>query len=815
MRAAAAAISLVILATAIVTNGQVISKTRVNESRAHFITVGEMSAGENYGHLGTELDFNKIIENFNHLVTQMDNVHMKSLHNAEIRSQARLINGTMRELHAQINEERERLRMICWTLGCEVPVKESTQNPTIWKKPMKLTPQQLLRDFYLQNRKNRTARGLIDTGIALSSFGLSLYTLHEVKTLHNQLFKQGQDIGHMAEIMNLNAMNIQEGGQQIQTIRIQIEKMCNFTTRTQFQLDRQAAVEYLQLFASNLAKNVDGIESMLIHRKITFSFFDLDHVTKALKKIKSLAAKNNLKLANDHPSSILQESLSYISQEGKLSFIIHLQLVEREMVQLYQFINTPILLNEGFYIQPKVESEIFGVNPSNDRFFILSESTLARCTKTNLVYSCPNTIELREPKRTCIGALYEGQSEFIRAYCSITEWEVMDEFIMPIESDTFLTIIPPKHRITAEISCPIPYQDKMSPISPLLLSGMEEIVIPRGCLLTTGRYTIKVPKSHQIRQSFITRKLHEFSNYFEENIFKSRGIQNILSKEFHPYVAPKPFVPTSAHEESSWGNELFIIIPIFLIAVSASLLPGLLLYLKNRSQSQRPSRRRQRDHGPEPRHRDHSHRGPSRQRGSDQHDESQRQRHQRLHDQGGARTEEFGSSTTYANLDIILHEDPEHHEGQRGLGEEEDQERHLDPRGQGDEGQEPQETARPGTPLHSELSQGVEGEGRELGGHDGQEQQGDTEAAGLHRGSRDAQQEDGGPRILHSFPPLILSSHATLPQRQVEGDAQGQQPQVQGDDQEVQGGDEQGGRTSTPIAGPSPLRNLWIKARGD
>ena len=534
----------------------------------------------------------------------MDTVQRKGLHNTEKESQGLILNSTMASFHMVVNDIRERLKMLCWVLDCEEPLEESSFHPSKWKKELDLNPRQLLRDFYrdtyLQNKNNRTKKSIIDTGIALGSFGLSLYTLTEVKSLHNELFEEENNIGHMATILNHNSLQLKTDSQEITKITKQITKVCEFTSRTQFELDKQLAIEYLNIFATQFDHYCSGLESMITNQKITFRFFDLHHVTTALTSIKNRAAKNNLKLINDHPSSILKESLSYISQEGKISFILHLTLIDQNLIQVYKFLPTPIKLSEGRYVKPKIEDKIFAVSNTKNKAYILSESILAMCTKKNMIFSCPNSIELRDPKRSCLGALFESQIEYIKAYCRMEEYEINEEVILPIDNNKFLSLIPSRHKITAEVSCPIAdQQGKMSPLSPVLLSGLEEVTLPQGCVLNSGKFTVTTPKKYEIRQTFLTRKLNGIDEYFEKLLFKEKGV-NILKDEYIPYQAPPLFIPTR-HDKNNvtWIKVVCIIMIVLIIAAPVAYL-GRILFLqrlrRHRLQQGRSDSPRQRLH---------------------------------------------------------------------------------------------------------------------------------------------------------------------------------------------------------------------------
>ena len=541
-----------------------VKAVNMNSSTIYFRELGELSCDENFGHLFAIVDGDAVVRQHNQVVDALDAVQLTSLKRSKGEGEESIINSTFLEIHSRLRASRERLTLLCLEIDCKEKFSLPQFAPKIWKEPKKVS----LLDLMRQHRIHK--RGIVDEALALASAGLSIYTLTEVKRLNRELIKEGNLVGHIASELKRESQQIFENSDQVQAIRMQVDTMVKFTSRSQFRMDRAAAIQYIEMFASNLESYSEGLEQMMIQKRATLAFFDLMHVNTALREIKRQAEKKGLRVLSNSPSEVLQQELSWISQEGRIAFFLHVGLVELNTKTLYELIPTPIRMAGSKWGRPRVEGELFAVDQDNDRFVTLSRATLATCKKQRGIYHCKTTVQLRDPKQSCIGAMFEGNSEFMAHYCSFDPWDIKGELMIQTDQRKVLSFVMPDHHVTAQVSCYVPDEEKMSATTPMLLKGVQEVELGLGCVLTSDRYRIVTAQKHEIGEAFVARPLNNFLATFSTKSFQSKGMKNVLPDKFNRI---SPNFPTwqSLNETDRTGQEWVvgaIIICLIIFAVA-------------------------------------------------------------------------------------------------------------------------------------------------------------------------------------------------------------------------------------------------------
>ena len=533
--AAASIRCLLLLLTIQFAAGQV-NKTRVQALKAFFKPIGQVSLKSGYGHLYCSINVNQAVTQHNGISQALDATHLLALRRVRANNLVHhemVLNATFMELHNKLRRSRERLSWVCLAIDCHEAFENSLFSKTVWKEPSKTTIRDRMRQHAVRGPKD-----LIDGALALASLGLSVYDLYEVHRLNRELIHEGNVIGHLAAELKTNSLQIKEDMQQIDSLRKQVEIMVNFTTNGQFRLDKQEALEYLDLFSSNLEAYALGLEDIVIRKQVNLRFFDLREVKLALENVKYRARKRGLKMLSESPADVLQEEISFLTQEGSISVFLHIPLREQNLANLYEHIPTPLMVSKGNYVQPIVEGKYFAVNSDNTQFAIFSPTTLQHCTSKNKLYLCDIMVTRRDPKTTCVGSLFEGQGKFISHMCVFQPWQIHGEEVVTIGPHSFITIVPNNHQVTADISCYLAESDKMSPKSPELLVGIEEVSLPPGCVFSSGSHTVRTAHDPEIQEEIVARPLNNLVNHFSKLTFKSKPMSNVLPKEFVKYAYP-------------------------------------------------------------------------------------------------------------------------------------------------------------------------------------------------------------------------------------------------------------------------------------
>ena len=543
-----------------------VNATLVNGTSAYFREEGEVSCSASNAHLYSTIDVDGVVRQYNKVLQALNSVQLDSLTRSKGEGEGSLINATFTELHSKLRAARERITLVCLEVGCVEKFIVSPFVPKIWKEPKKVP----LTDLLWQHGRNRQTRGLVDDAIAFASAGLSVYTLFEVKRLNRELVQDENRVGHLARELKRESQQIRENADQVDAIRDQVRLMVDFSTKSRFRINRAEAVQYIELFASNLETYSEGLEQMIVQKRASLGVFDLTHITTALNKIKREAEQKELRVMCNSPSEVLQQEVSWLAQEGLLAVFIHLPLIESSAKVLYEYLPTPLQLSNSHLGRPKVEGDFLAVSRDNDKLVIMDRATLAACTRKDGLYLCKTAVELKDPKQSCLGSMFVGNSDFMAHYCEFENWNVKSELIIQIGNWEILSYVVPDHHISATVSCRLPYENKMSPAAPLLLHDMQEVSLDPDCVLTSNRFRIRTAPRHEISYTYVSRPLNEFLDNFRSSSLDPEELRNVLPSKFNR-ISPEPVdIPVQNSTENNWEWVLGLVI-LFLLIIAATL----------------------------------------------------------------------------------------------------------------------------------------------------------------------------------------------------------------------------------------------------
>ena len=531
--------------------------TSINGTQAYFRELGELSVTASNAHIFTTVSVDDAVVQYNKVVKALNEVQLDSLTKHKGESEGSLINATFAEFHHRLRAARERLTLVCLEVGCEESFTIAPLVSNLWQEPKKISLVDLLR----QDSHDRHPRSLAGDAVALASSGLSIYTLSEVWRLNRELVDEENQIQHVAKELKRESHQVQEDVKQVEAIRKQVNMMVDFSTKSRFRTNRAEALQHIGMFAANLEAYSLGLEQIIVSRRPTLSIFNLNHLDTALGSIKKEAKRRELMVLCDSPSEVLQQEVSWLAQEGQLQVFIHLPLVEESRRTLFQYIPTPLRMSNSQLGRPKVEGEFLAISQDNDKVLLIDRATLALCSLKNGVYLCKMSVEIRDPKQSCLGAIFTANGDHILHYCDFEEQIVKSEMLVQIGNSKVWSYVVPSHHITATVSCRQAFDKRMSPASPVLLRDMQEISLDPDCVLTSDRFRIKTAPQHDVTYTYISRPLHEFIDNFKS---RSEVLKNILPSKFN-IIPPTDFELPPLQHETNWVWILGLCISLVLI----------------------------------------------------------------------------------------------------------------------------------------------------------------------------------------------------------------------------------------------------------
>ena len=574
--AAALVIILTCLGLGIGVSAQV-KQEKDTGAQASFQNLGELSISAQSGHIYGTVDVNGAVKAYNGLVQDIDTVQVELLRQTSESRFRLFINRTVCSAHRTLRAIRDDLSFACKlskcyeeikrTERCEEPKLTVEQNPNWWRGDSPFTGKHTI-----------VERQALAGIAAVGAIGLSLFNIANTVALKNELMEQRGKINQISANLYQAELNTFENSKQIQDIRMQFDLIKNYTSEADAKQKGLFLIETFHSYIANTREFCGGLVGMMMRQEIHPRFFDYEHISKALGLITKKAAEVGLIPIYKDVAGIITEKMSYVADEGRVVFMIHVSMRHENLFQVYKYIPTPFTLSGNRSVVPKVEKSVLAVKDEMNEFLILSETEIKECPKMHGIYLCKHMVTRKNIHHSCLGALFKAQTQFAAHHCEFKKHNDYSEFVTQISEEKILVIIPNGHSVTGFVSC----EGDDSQQQMIILKGRTVVNVKLGCVFTTPAHIFRSVQHHEIIEGFTTRPLGDMSlDIGNLKIWNDEPYANVLTPTFSPHLMAKPVSQIEGNGEL--GTSLMIgsiiLTAILLTLVSVIYLPKLLFAL--------------------------------------------------------------------------------------------------------------------------------------------------------------------------------------------------------------------------------------------
>lgn len=174
--------------------------------------------------------------------------------------------------------------------------------------------------------------------------------------------------------------------------------------------------------------------------RLALDLLSPDELTNLYQSIQTRSELLHYKLLTRMPTDLFQVEVSYLYDGATLMLILHVPMVPKKAaLTLHRLHSFPIPFSDQKALLPKPTSSVLAISDDTPRLATTIELVdLMNCHRINSVYVCErHGILSKDPKSTCLGALYENDLELAQQLCEL-ELIPYREHALQLESNWFL-----------------------------------------------------------------------------------------------------------------------------------------------------------------------------------------------------------------------------------------------------------------------------------------------------------------------------------------------------------------------------------------
>jgi hypothetical protein len=369
----------------------------------------------------------------------------------------------------------------------------------------------------------------------------------------NQLHHLQQQLRHATDISNRQILVLQHQGTRLDHLEVEAEQQGHELNellrerqenrlqaiKTEWTEELQTHIIELGTQARSITRGLRALE----HGHLSPHLLDDQQAQEAYLRVQRQAQQLGGRLLTDHHTDLYQLPTSFSVEDGtNYTAIVHVPVIT-ESFDLLHFRSLPFKLSNGtqtITVEVVPQKPLLAYNAQLHQELDLVD--LQQCWRRERDHICSdlgaNQLQLR---RTCLGALYTGEPEPIRARCALrnstVEWtaEIIDDSSVIVYSDI---------ERRAQIQCPNGSR------SSLLIKGAQTISLSAGCLFTTDTISLRTRTDVLLPPVMVTRVAWDLDQFLQgdqlRDVIPAADDDDIRDH----YVAP------SSHQQQEWRDEL-------------------------------------------------------------------------------------------------------------------------------------------------------------------------------------------------------------------------------------------------------------------
>lgn len=562
-------------------------------SSVFFRRIGTLGLTRSFGHIKIQLNLASEIDTYNRMVRLSHSTLVKIKSNQDLWSTAKgRIDLIFLEFEQRLSNQESILRSACLLLSCgKTIVKAKFPRPENVQTIEPDTAEMPVGQYFRNPRQAPFLSGIA----SMAALGLSLYGEYEIHKIRRHI----SGLEHRSELITAEMNNtrnvVNDNSKHLDVLKSEFNKLLNLNKHISFIASSSLIIAHLQAMLENLSQHCENMFHILVDRKVNPVIFGGEQIKEALASISTQAARFGLEPATESVASLVNFKLSYViasGGEGLVDILIHVPLISKTRLHLYQYLNVPLIDSTGRGVVLDEDHDILAVNGIRTISTTLSSDDLHQCDRHESAWLCPVTTTQSKLPSSCLGSLYDASSEGVAALCNFRTKKISNELMIEIGNRQVLVRAPPTLSLSVQQDCSNAPEEKDRHF---IIRHERVLTVPKGCSLIGPSTTYQGGPGtliyHSIKWASISLEVINKGANFEmgtKGEFGNGSYQNELKElEWNQQFLP----PVEIGPSNAEGDALvtIVITACVLLIGLASCALLLALYLRRRRRGPRRS----------------------------------------------------------------------------------------------------------------------------------------------------------------------------------------------------------------------------------
>ncbi len=521
-------------------------------ARSHnltFLRTGSASMGHDVGHLLAEANITHGIIEFNQIVSSMNHAHASLLNTNASRKIKAACNSTFTGLYLSMDDVRDELEVVCAHTDCGLTLRpfalqEKGYRVDALKRRIEHGQNEVLRSeseytFQYKDRPDNRTKRQLGPFVGLASFGLSIYDALNVHHLHHQLSDVELRMKHIMATVETQSVSINQNVDNIRLLEAFLQTLWTWKYDHEFMEWLEILSMQFRDYTSILHTWAASLATTLTTGKLAPRFFDASSISHALSHLQMQAAGKDLVPMASTLHEVLGHDISFFVRNGVIHLIVHIPLRKAQVLELYQYIPSPMLLSDGRAVLANTQ-DLLAINREMTEYAQLSLEQLHSCKRIKNTFLCSAAITHTDLDTNCLAALYTGRTNLVQKLCIFIEVDVSKVVITQLSTNKVSIYSPESAPATVILNC-----RGVDATSRQLRKGQHEITVPENCILVTGDSMFRPTRTHDFQSAFHIRTLA----HFEEGNLETMPTHHELGRLAHePDIPMMSALPVKAQK---------------------------------------------------------------------------------------------------------------------------------------------------------------------------------------------------------------------------------------------------------------------------
>ncbi len=408
---------------------------------------------------------------------------------------------TFQRLKIPIRRVRDQFAFLCHSTGCRDQINEVPLKWRVYEKPKG----QVRLNSVTSPTHGRHKRQVM-AGVAMSavSMGLSVYNLYEVERLKNDVFTLSDNQRRIFSTLSQQSDSIEHNRKAVAAIVNKLNDEEKWLSTHEQRISLDEFYLYLTSYLDEMETWATDLTTLLFDKRPAPRFFPEDVIAQSVQELSRKAHHKGLDLAVTQFHDVIRQPMSFLIEEDVIYFMLHVSLVESEVMNLYYLMDTPIRAPSGLTVRLRERVRLMATDYDNSVYIPISDEDFAQCQRTQGRYVCLTGVASKNAASNCLSALFIHHS----AAAEICDFFKSNETTETLTQTGYDEVIVTAPSATGETTVRVNCQGQgIATSREEVVRGAETVKVPPGCVLSSDSFSFAPTVYSGLHSDFALRPM--------------------------------------------------------------------------------------------------------------------------------------------------------------------------------------------------------------------------------------------------------------------------------------------------------------------